>query len=254
MAITVEQCSSLRDNGFLAVPDLFTAAEVRAVDELLRPLFSTFGELPGSATLDLGATDGGHGDDVPEILFPSTLRPELRQTAVFGRSNELAKQVFGKDTWFRFDHSILKPPHCEFETVWHQDRVHKRSRLPENRLNVWIPMAPVTEEGGCMRYLPGSHKRGLLPHEPVPNRRGALRTVGVDEGKTVSCPLPLGGAAMHLFETVHAAYPNTGDQPRLAWILQFTRPRTALPLAGWLHRGISTARAAGWRRAQSAHS
>ena len=249
--ITEDQCSSLRDNGYLAVPDLFSAAEVGAVADLLRPLFATFTDLPGSAVLDLGSTKGQIGQDVPEILFPSTLQPELRQTEVFKRSYAMARQLFGRDTWFRFDHSILKPPHCEFETVWHQDRVHKRSRLPENRVNVWIPMAAVTEAEGCMRYLPGSHKNGLLPHEPVPERRGALRTIGVEEARTVATPLPLGGAALHLFETVHSAFPNTSDQPRLAWILQFTRPRTAVPLAGWVHRGLSSARSAGWRRAQA---
>ncbi|QFZ20191.1 phytanoyl-CoA dioxygenase family protein [Saccharothrix syringae] len=228
----------LAENGFVILPDLFTPAEVREVADALDALFARFAELPATSTLDLGATAGEFGRDVPEILYPSLLAPALRDTAVFRRSSDLARRLLGPGTWFRFDHSIRKPPGCAYETVWHQDRVHKRSGLPERRLNVWVPTAPVAVADGCLRYVPGSHLGGVLPHEPVPGRRGALRTVGVDEAGAVDCPLPLGGAALHLFETVHGAHPNLGASTRTAWILQFTRPRALVPAAAWLHRAV----------------
>lgn len=239
---------SLLEQGFLAIPDLFTVDEVAEVAVGLDVLFERFGELPSGSVLDLGATDGEFGQDVPEILYPSVLLPELRQTAVFRRSLALARELLGPGTWFRFDHSIRKPPGCAYETVWHQDRVHKRSGLPERRLNVWIPTTPVTAADGCMRYVPGSHLAGVLPHETVPGRRGALRTVGVDEESTVDCPLPVGGAALHLFETVHSAHPNLGELPRTAWILQFMQPRAGVPAASWLHQAIHFGRTRQWCR------
>ncbi|WP_018683057.1 phytanoyl-CoA dioxygenase family protein [Actinokineospora enzanensis] len=240
--------------GFLALPDLFTPAEVDEVARELDGLFDRFDELPRTSVLDLGATAGEFGSDVPEILYPSVLSPALRRTAVFRRGRALARQVLGPGTWFRFDHSIRKPPGCSYETVWHQDRVHKRSGLPERRLNIWIPTGPVTAEDGCMRYVPRSHLGGVLPHEPVPGRRGALRTVGVVEGSAVDVPLPLGGAALHLFETVHSAHPNRGQSTRTAWILQFTQPRTVLPTASLVHRAIHFGQTRAWRKAEGSTS
>ncbi|GAA1298994.1 hypothetical protein GCM10009634_55960 [Saccharothrix xinjiangensis] len=239
---------SLADNGFVAIPALFSPAEVQEVADGLDGLFGRFGALPAVSTLDLGATDGEFGGDVPEILYPSLLASELRRTVVFRRSLALARQLLGPGTWFRFDHSIRKPPRCAYETVWHQDRVHKRSGLPERRLSMWIPTAPVGVEDGCMRYVPRSHLGGVLPHEEVAERRGALRTKGVDETTAVDCPLPLGGAVLHLFETVHSAHPNHGESTRTAWILQFTRPRAIVPVAAWAHRVVHEWHIRRWRR------
>jgi hypothetical protein len=242
---------SLATQGFLSLPELFTPDEVGVVAAELDRLFARFGELPSASVLDLGATGGDFGQDVPEILYPSVLSPALRQSAVFRRSLALARQLLGPGTWFRFDHSIRKPPHCAYETVWHQDRVHKRSGLPERRLNVWIPTSQAGVEDGCMRYVPGSHLGGVLPHEPVPERRGAQRTIGVDEAAAVDVPLPVGGAAVHLFETVHSSHPNLGDRPRTAWILQFTQPRAVLPLSAWLHQTIHIGHTWQWRHGKA---
>ncbi|GAA3051230.1 phytanoyl-CoA dioxygenase family protein [Actinokineospora globicatena] len=241
------QRRSLLADGYLGVADLFSPAEVAEVAAHLDGLFDRFGDLPPASVLDLGATDGEFGTQVPEILYPSVLSPSLRRTAVFQRTKALAKQVLGVGTWFRFDHSIRKPPGCGFETVWHQDRVHKRTGLPERRLTIWIPTGPVTAADGCMRYVPRSHLNGVLPHEPVPDRRGALRTVGVADSDAVDVPLPAGGAALHLFETVHSAHPNRGNSTRTAWILQFTHPRTVLPTATLLHRAIYFGQTRPWR-------
>jgi len=242
--------TSLSDNGYLSLPDVFTPAEIDVVAGELDTLFARFGELPRTSVLDLGATGGEFGQDVPEILYPSVLSPVLRDSEVFRRSLKLARHLLGPGTWFRFDHSIRKPPGCAYETVWHQDRVHKRSGLPERRLNIWIPTSPVGAEDGCMRYVPGSHLGGVLPHDVVPDRRGALRTAGVDETAAVDRPLPVGGAALHLFETVHSAHPNLGDRPRTAWILQFTRPCAGLPVATWVHQALHKGQTRRWRKEQ----
>ncbi|MBM7772610.1 hypothetical protein JOD54_002814 [Actinokineospora baliensis] len=245
--ITEQQRRSLLTDGYLGVPDLFTPGEIAEVAQRLDGLFDRFADLPAASVLDLGATDGEFGAEVPEILYPSSLSPQLRRTAVFRRGRALARRVLGAGTWFRFDHSIRKPPGCGYETVWHQDRVHKRSGLPERRLNIWIPTTPVGPADGCMRYVPRSHRNGVLPHEPVPGRRGALRTVGVAESDAVDVPLPVGGAALHLFETVHSAHPNSGPSTRTAWILQFTHPRTVLPTATLLHRAVYFGQTRAWR-------
>jgi len=97
------------------------------VADLLRPLFATFTDLPGIGRLDLGSTRARSarrtGDSVPVDIAAGTAPDE-----VLKRSYAMARQLFGSDTWFRFDRQHSQTATCEFETVWHQDRVHKRSR------------------------------------------------------------------------------------------------------------------------------
>ena len=70
------------------------------------------------------------------------------------------------------------------ETPWHQDESYWPD-LPDKRaLSFWsernefphvhhlsyngrFPMEDASVENGCMWFVPGSHKRGLLPHRPV---------------------------------------------------------------------------------------
>src|SRR5215470_7667217 len=89
-------------------------------------------------------------------------------------------------------------------------------------------MHDVPVEMGAMQFVPGSHKRGLLPHrhadEPADNVLVVDKPVAAKEA--VACPLKLGGATFHHFETLHYTAPNTTAAPRLAYPMEFqVRPR-----------------------------
>ena len=50
---------------------------------------------------------------------------------------------------------------------WHQDVLHWNLHPPEV-LNVWLALDDADEENGCMRVVPRSHTRGILPHRHDP--------------------------------------------------------------------------------------
>src|SRR5262249_61812414 len=95
-------------------------------------------------------------------------------------------------------------------------------------LGVWLPMHDVPVERGAMQFVPGPHKRGLLPHRHADQPADNVLEVDkpVDPAAAVACPLKLGGATFHHFETLHYTAPNTTDRPRLAYPMEFqVRPR-----------------------------
>ena len=49
------------------------------------------------------------------------------------------------------------------EMPWHQDG-HYWPIRPLAAITVWIAIDDSTTENGCMRYVPGSHKSGVLSH------------------------------------------------------------------------------------------
>jgi ectoine hydroxylase-related dioxygenase (phytanoyl-CoA dioxygenase family) len=54
--------------------------------------------------------------------------------------------------------------------LWHQDAAYtdqvKTAEGVDNlkMVNVWSPLVPATVENGCMQFIPGTHKLGLVPH------------------------------------------------------------------------------------------
>ena len=54
----------------------------------------------------------------------------------------------------------LKEPGDGSFTSWHQDAAYFFLDPPEH-VTAWIALSDATEESGCMRVIPGSHKTGI---------------------------------------------------------------------------------------------
>jgi phytanoyl-CoA hydroxylase len=59
--------------------------------------------------------------------------------------------------------ALLKPPHGR-EKPWHQDHSHFDLPLQTKVVGVWIALDEATPENGCLRVLPGWHRKEPLPH------------------------------------------------------------------------------------------
>jgi ectoine hydroxylase-related dioxygenase (phytanoyl-CoA dioxygenase family) len=50
--------------------------------------------------------------------------------------------------------------------LWHQDAGYTSKEADVLRMmNIWAPLVPVNVENGCMEFIPGSHKWGVVPHK-----------------------------------------------------------------------------------------
>ncbi len=67
----------------------------------------------------------------------------------------------------------LRPKFPEWgghQVLWHQDGGYTAggaggSDVGRLRMvNVWTPLVPVNVENGCMQFIPGTHKLGVMPH------------------------------------------------------------------------------------------
>ncbi|MDB6042320.1 MAG: Deoxyhypusine synthase [Gammaproteobacteria bacterium] len=60
---------------------------------------------------------------------------------------------------------ILKPAHQGGATPWHQDEAYRVAPdFDYRQVSIWVPLQDATLENGCMMYIPGSHRSGVLPH------------------------------------------------------------------------------------------
>jgi hypothetical protein len=224
--LSPEEIDGFHRLGFLAIADFTSLGDIRRVRRILLRLYARFGNLPRQHAIDLG--DVAWHEDAPriaEINWALRLAPQLRSTMTFVRCWGIAEQLMGCPLRYTgYDHAILKPPRNGSATAWHQDAAYKKPDA-EPSIHFWVPLHDVTVDMGCMQFIPGSHRGPLLPHRPRDPRAHALEAVGVDDSTAVACPLPAGGATVHLSRTLHYTGPNATDEPRLAWSLEFAPPR-----------------------------
>ena len=120
---------------------------------------------------------------------------------------------------------------------WHQD-VRYWGLDTSELVTAWVALSPATEESGCMRVLPGSHRESVLPHRDEYHddnllTRGQEIAVEVDESKTVSMALAAGQASLHNVGLAHASGPNhTGDR-RIGVSMHYISTRTRQTAGAW---------------------
>ncbi len=131
----------------------------------------------------------------------------------------------------------IKEPGSTSFVSWHQDL--RYWGLDTNDLvSVWLALSPATLESGCMRVLPGSHKKELLPHkdryaEDNLLTRGQEIAVSVDEEQTVSMPLKPGEVSLHNVRLAHASGPNQSNDRRIGLSLHYMPTRTRQTVSEW---------------------
>ncbi len=225
--LTPDQIAFFHREGYLTLESVMDREEVEQLCVVYDKLFASQAGREEGNQYDLAGTDE---DDqpaaLPQIVNPSKYAPQLTQLTVRAHVCTIAKQLLGTDAEMQSEFAILKPPRTDVPTPWHQDEAFWAEDLDYNSLSIWIPLQNVTPENGCLRYIPGSHNSGVVPHRPIDNdpRIHGLETDELDESKAVSCSVLAGGAVIHHCRTLHGAGGNLTNAPRRAYIFAFASP------------------------------
>jgi phytanoyl-CoA hydroxylase len=145
---------------------------------------------------------------------------ELRALTFDARLGRIAEHLAGFPLRLWHDQMLVKEPHNEVATEFHQDRPywpHAGDRLP---LSAWIALVDVPPERGCMTFLPGTqHRTGLRPQDL--HREDDLFALdpSLRWVPRVTVPLRAGDCTFHSGYTGHMALPNRTDQARLAHVV-----------------------------------
>ena len=117
---------------------------------------------------------------------------------------------------FWYDQFLGKPPGISVPTYWHQDEGYWGRKLADRGITGWIPLHDVDAVNGCMHFIDGGHRLGVLPHRGVEGVQSDLLVCDVDERQTVPCPMQRGDVAFHHSKTPHMSTANTGPNWRKA--------------------------------------
>jgi ectoine hydroxylase-related dioxygenase (phytanoyl-CoA dioxygenase family) len=132
------------------------------------------------------------------------------------------------------DHLLVKEPGTQNPTYWHQDQPYFNFN-GEDFCSLWIPLDPVDEENGTMRFVRGSHLWGKQFHpvrigvgdtvDAAENFDGAAPDIDADPAAydTVSWDLVPGDCFAFHGKMLHGAFANLSlDARRRALSLRLT--------------------------------
>lgn len=111
---------------------------------------------------------------------------------------------------------MAKPARVGSAVPFHQDNAYNYF-IPDHALTVWLALDASTEENGCVRVIPGSHAKGLLPHAPS-GVTGTSQCLADELDPATAGEVPLilqrGDASIHHCCTIHRSLANRSERPR----------------------------------------
>lgn len=212
-------------DGFVVVEDVFSGQELAAIsDEVNRVIEGSAAYLPAR-----------------EIVYePDTQPPRVRNA--FGLHNysdiflQAAKNpsligvlesILGRPLRLYASQVFAKPARVGTIVPSHQDMPYWPFE-PYEMISAWIALDDSTIENGCVRYVAGSHKLGILPHAPSGVVGNSQAVVDDPRWKDLpECPVEVrrGSCILHHCLTVHRSEPNRSPNPRRGLIYVYMSDR-----------------------------
>lgn len=201
------------DHGFLVVEDAIDPNDLEALKARCAEILSNKESL---------AFDWAWEKDTPREArafkivqsSPTRLWPELGDSTFRHWAIEFASALMGRPLEFWYDQFLAKPPNNEAPTYWHQDEGYWGRNLDDRGITCWMPFHDVDASNGCMHFIDGGHKDGILEHKQPPHIQSDLLYCEPDEARTVPCPIKLGSVTFHHGKTPHMTPANTTGQWR----------------------------------------
>ena len=181
---------------------------------------------------DLQAAEAECADDRVRLShlrsYPSQLLPSFAALIRHPRILNAVSQIIGPDLLVWSCGFFIKEAGSKSFVSWHQD-LNYWGLDGEQEVTAWLALTPATVENGCMRFVPGSHAKKVVPHVDsfAPDNlltRGQEIAVEVDEASAVNVVLRAGQVSFHHGHMFHASGPNSTNSRRLGVAMRYIAP------------------------------
>lgn len=229
--LTAQQVALFKEQGFISGIRILTDEQVdilneelvklQAVNEADKKLFYHY--------------ESNEAEDPDKVLFHAIggwrVTPGFHDLIWSPAYRMAAYQLLGQSFRLFHDQLFCKPPHHGGVVAWHQDFSYWTFTKPMHHLTCWIGLDNATKENGCLYYVPGSHKWGLLPITGLTGDMTAIKEVLNEEQYAVfetkvANELPRGYASFHHPLMIHGSYANYSERPRRAVVINLMASNT----------------------------
>jgi ectoine hydroxylase-related dioxygenase (phytanoyl-CoA dioxygenase family) len=223
--LTDEQVRFFNENGYLSSIKMLDEKQIEKIKNELAEIADS--KHPGHELFY--EFHSNESSDPSTILFHALgawrITPGLHDVLWNPRFLVAASQLLG-DVPVRFWHDQIfwKPAKQGGVVAWHQDYSYWTRTKPIAHLTCWCGLDDSTKENGCLQYIPGSHKWGLLPKPVIAGELHGIKDFLNDEqkrqfDKPEYAEVRAGEAIFHHSLTLHGSGANTSSKPRRAFVI-----------------------------------
>ena len=212
--LTDREIAAYRDDGFVVVPDIFTAAEI----ESLR-------DAEASPEIQAALNEQGIAERTVHLLEMTVRHPRFLELATDPRIIGRLRPLLGPDIQLQHSKLATKPSTPGTGKFgWHQDLMFYPHTNP-SLLSVFVYLDDATPENGCMSMVRGSHRLGPLNHLDA---NGKFDGVCRDEtqwrdhpDRVVAITPRAGSISIHHCLTLHGSPANISGRPRRGIVFSY---------------------------------
>jgi phytanoyl-CoA hydroxylase len=216
LEITEGQIDSYGRHGYLVIPDILEPNTVGVLRE------------------EVLAVMGAMGFNRARLDRSEETADKLRQVSVYKKGSLLDGLINGAPSLVLASRLIGGPArrYLPFTAVkagggggkfhFHQDNNYTQHDPALGSINIWVALEEMTLKNGCLLVAPDSHVGGVRAWVNA-DEGDDHRKVVVDPAGAVPVLMRPGDAVAFTRLTVHGSGPNTSDQARIAYALQYHR-------------------------------
>ena len=219
--LSPDQIEFYRVNGYLTVENVLQADQVQE----LRQLVNTFVERSSQVTQsdDLFDLEPGHTPEQPKLRRlknPSDQDPLFDRIVRSDQVLDIVAQFIGPSIRTNGNKLNMKSAAFGSPVQWHQDWAFY-PHTNDDLLAVGLAIDDMQIANGCLQVIPGSHRGRIYDHHVDGHFAGGISEDDFDDRGAVSLEVPAGGMSIHHARTLHGSLPNTSQQPRRLWLIQY---------------------------------
>jgi len=233
MIVNEKDVDHFNENGFLRIPSLFSSREIGELDRALNRLVLDWANTTEGWS---GPWRKAYMDDATDKMSKLTAMHDLHLysdvwcRAVTNRFlvGSIA-DLIGPNVELHHSTMHIKPPQTGHPFPMHQDHPvyeHENGHF----VDVLVHLDDTNADNGEIRFLPGSHKQGALPHireTPEGKCTPHLPTDEYSLADTVAVPAKRGDVVCFSIHTIHGSYINKSDKPRRLVRIGYRDPHNA---------------------------
>jgi len=223
--LSKEQLDFFHENGYLAGVKMLDEKQIERLQNELVTLADT--SLPGHELFY--EFHSNESTDPSTILFHALgawrITPGFHDVLWNPRFLVAVSQLLGdKSVRFWHDQLFWKPAKTGGVVAWHQDYSYWTRTKPIAHLTCWCGLDNATKENGCVQYIPGSHRWGLLPKTALAGDLHGINDFLDDKQKEQFAnpqfaEVKAGEAIFHHPLTLHGSGENKSSRPRRAFVI-----------------------------------
>jgi ectoine hydroxylase-related dioxygenase (phytanoyl-CoA dioxygenase family) len=222
--LSKEQVNFYHENGYLGPVKMIDDRQLQQLKDELVGLMDP--DHPGHELFY--EFHSNESTDSQTILFHSLgawrIAPAFHDVLWNPRFLMAAHQLLGdKPVRFWHDQLFSKPPKKGGVVAWHQDYSYWTRTVPLAHITCWCGLDDSTVENGCLQYVPGSHRWGLLNKPELAGDlmgiKDYLTTTQLEQFHPVPVETKAGEAIFHHPLALHGSGENKSEKPRRAFVI-----------------------------------